>query len=363
MKKAALFIAALLLLADSGAALAETAMVEQFTLLNDEVPVPCDVERIISAALAEKGCETHRKTSHLPPDLIISGSYGVERGSTYAVVNAFDTVSGQLLLDRTIALPKDEHSCVEAVGMLANEVADPSFYPRRQNYFDATTGIEFVYVPGGSFQLGFGDSKGKQVQLAGFFIGRHEVTQAQWKSVMAENPSFFTGDLSLPVENVSWLDAMDFIRRLNEKTGMVYRLPTEIEWEYAARARGRNYKWSGTNQSGALSNFAWLANNSEQKTNPVGKKRANALGIHDMSGNVWEWCQDRVACDSPETPFKAVIRGGSWMMDENYAYTFARELSSPGSRYQDNGFRLVLEVSPHKEVASVPSMGPAPKRD
>ena len=153
-----------------------------------------------------------------------------------------------------------------------------------------------VYVAGGTFQMGdwssgvLNEVPAHNVTLSSFYIGKYEVTQEQWQAVMGSNPSYFKG-AKRPVENVSWGDCQVFIRRLNLLTGKKFRLPTEAEWEYAARGgnKSRGYTCSGSNTIGVV---AWSLSNSNDKTHEVATKAPNELGIYDMSGNVWEWCED-----------------------------------------------------------------------
>ena len=221
---------------------------------------------------------------------------------------------------------------------------------------DKTTidGMKMVFVKGGMFAMGdiWGDGESDEepvhyVTVSDFYIGKYEVTQAQWKSIMGSNPSNWKGD-NLPVESVSWNDIQEFIKKLNAKTGKKYRLPTEAEWEYAARG-GYNYKYSG---SDTLTDVAWYYDNSGQKTHPVGQKRPNKLGVYDMSGNVWEWCQDwygdyssasQTSPTGPSSGSYRVLRGGSWLNDARSCCVSHRGCFTPSSRYIDLGFRLVLE--------------------
>lgn len=157
-----------------------------------------------------------------------------------------------------------------------------------------------VYVSGGTFTMGATSEQGSDVRsdekpthsvtLSSYYICKYEVTQALWRAVMGSNPSNFKGD-NLPVESVSWNDCQTFINRLNSYTGRNFRLPTEAEWEFAARGGNysRHYKYSGSNYIGDV---AWYDNNSGNRTHPVGTKQPNELGLYDMSGNVYEWCSD-----------------------------------------------------------------------
>jgi formylglycine-generating enzyme required for sulfatase activity len=189
-------------------------------------------------------------------------------------------------------------------------------------------GVEFVLIRAGEFQMGApdGDKDEQPVHTVRiskpFYLGQYEITQAQWQAVMENNPSRFTGDPTRPVENVSWEDVQDFIRRLNAKeSGVTYRLPTEAEWEYEARA-GTTTAYSFGNDQGQLSQYAWYGATSGSQTQPVGKLRPNAWGLYDMHGNVWEWVQDwygpytaAAAVDpaGPSSGSRRVFRGGAWL--------------------------------------------------
>lgn len=219
---------------------------------------------------------------------------------------------------------------------------------------------EMVNVVGGTFTMGCTSEQGDcaddvkpahEVMLSDFQIGKYEVTQAQWLAVMGSNPSYFSGCDSCPVENVSWDDIQSFLSKLNSMTGKNYRLPTEAEWEYAARggSQSRGYKYSGSN---GLVKVAWYYHyNGEIKTHPVGQKSPNELGLYDMSGNVFEWCQDRYGAygrDSqtnprgPSSGSGRVVRGGSWLNGATGALVSFRYYISPDSRYNNLGFRLAL---------------------
>ncbi len=216
-----------------------------------------------------------------------------------------------------------------------------------------------VYVEGGIFTMGATSEQGfdawndekpiHQVTLSSYYIGETEVTQALWQAVMGNNPSRFKGD-NLPVEMVSYKDIEEFITKLNQKTGKTFRLPTEAEWEYAARGgnKSKGYKYSGSNN---IEDVAWYRDNANKKTHIVKTKQANELGLYDMSGNVWEWCSDRYGYYSsssqtnpkgPNSGSDRVLRGGSWNYDARYCRVSLRYIDNPSIRGSHSGFRLAF---------------------
>ena len=219
--------------------------------------------------------------------------------------------------------------------------------------------FEMVYVEGGTFDMGATTEQGSdayynekpvhRVTLSDYYIGKCEVTQELWEAVMGSNPSNFKGAQN-PVEQVSWNDCQEFVSRLNRLTGMTFRLPTEAEWEYAARGGNQSlhYKYSGI---GNIGNVAWYNRNSGGSTHAVGTKTANELGIYDMSGNVWEWCSDRYgdysagAQTNPQGPSsgsRRVLRGGSWDDYASCCRVSYRDYYGPGGSSIHSGLRLVL---------------------
>lgn len=220
-------------------------------------------------------------------------------------------------------------------------------------------GMKLAYIPAGEFEMGSGlDEKGRQedeylhtVKLTrAFRIGVTEVTQGQWTAVMGFNRSHFKGD-ELPIEKISWRDAAAFCKKLSEKEGRVYRLPTEAEWEYACRA-GTTGKFSG---SGDIEEMGWYLENSDEQTHAVGGRSANAWGLYDMHGNVSEWCSDYYSADYPEggaiDPTGAaegsyrIIRGGSWSHFARSARCAARNSAPASYQLKQTGFRVVMEVT------------------
>jgi formylglycine-generating enzyme required for sulfatase activity len=233
--------------------------------------------------------------------------------------------------------------------------------------------MEFVLIPAGEFLMGsspdeidrliqrYGDdTRGyfkrelpqHQVRISQpFYLGKYEVTQAEWQAVMEENPCHFTGDPYLPVENVSWEDMQAFIQRLHEKEDVTsYRLPTEAEWEYACRA-GSTTAYSFGDDPEQLGEYARYNANSNEEVHPVGQRKPNTFGLYDMHGNVWEWVQDWYGSylpgtatnpQGPPSGSNRVARGGSWFNDAGICRSAHRGLSGPpGYRYDILGFRLL----------------------
>ncbi len=226
-------------------------------------------------------------------------------------------------------------------------------------------GLEMVYVEGGEFIMGCTGEQGDdcyaderpahRVSLSGFYIGKYPVTQGQWSQVMGNNPSRFMGSTDYPIERISWNDAKIFLRKLNQITGKKYNLPTEAQWEYAARGgqQSQNYKYSGSDN---IDEVAWNNGNSGSQPKPVGRKNPNELGIYDMCGNLLEWCEDdwhTSYFDAPDNGIayvksprclSRVLRGGSWRDTARDCRVSARHDSLPGHYSSNIGFRLYLSV-------------------
>jgi len=277
------------------------------------------------------------------------------------------------------------------LGMVWLCVAMPrEVYAQGKNYTQVVKDVAFemVYVEGGTFRMGATEKQTEQagddeypvheVTLTDYYIGKYEVTQGVWKAVMGSNPSYFQEGDDYPVERVNWNDIQTFLRKLNQLTGRKYALPTEAQWEYAARSgKGGNkfvYAWCGggaiafsegasgsadrgeeTKYSGSddIDEVAWYGGNSDDTTHPVGTKQPNALGIYDMSGNVWEWCRDwgglyssapQTNPTGPSSGIGRILRGGSYYDEGSGTKEYRvsnRAASEPENRYTNCGFRLV----------------------
>ena len=221
-------------------------------------------------------------------------------------------------------------------------------YPQesyRDRIPDTDLFFEMIHIAGGPFQMG-----NQRAQIPRFSLGKYPVTQALWQAVMGDNPSSFQGP-NRPVEQVSWIGVQTFLEKLNTRTGKIYRLPSEAEWEYGARGgqRSQRFTYSGGNK---LNEVGWYRENSHRETKPVGLKQPNELGLYDMSGNVWEWCAD-VWHDNYEGAPKdgsawttggdqdtRVVRGGSWNFDDFSCRVSNRLRGNTDLRSNLVGFRL-----------------------
>jgi formylglycine-generating enzyme required for sulfatase activity len=247
--------------------------------------------------------------------------------------------------------------------------------PPAGTIISTTVGMKLVLVPAGEFLMGSPDSDKAasadekpphRVRITRpFYLGMYEVTQGQYRAVTGENPSGFKGSDDLPVESISWNDAIAFCNTLSLREGLTpyyhagagtvsggegYRLPTEAEWEYACRA-GSTTRYSFGDNAARLGEYGWFDRNSGSQTQPVGQKGPNAFGLHDMHGNVWEWCWDpydenyngQSPGADPPGPSQAafrVIRGGSWINNAPHVRSAFRHSGAPGYRDIDVGFRL-----------------------
>jgi formylglycine-generating enzyme required for sulfatase activity len=220
--------------------------------------------------------------------------------------------------------------------------------------------MKFRKIPAGKFTMGSPENEKERDSDEGplhivritkqFYLGMYEVTQAQWKAVMGNNPSKLKdcGD-DCPVEMVNWNDVQEFINKLNQKEGSnKYRLPTEAEWEYACRAES-NTRFSFGDDVDVLGQYAWYEENSGGSTHPVGQKKPNAWGLYDIHGNVWEWVYDRYGNyppasvtdpTGPPSGASRVIRGGSWLNVQGDVRSAYRRKYNPGFWYHLMGFRL-----------------------
>ena len=296
---------------------------------------------------------------------IVSIAMEVSEDEDFANANSFEaSVSGNSLAVTATGLKAETkyyYRIIIDTGSVTFESETRTFETLKTIFSLTVNGVifEMVYVEGGTFDMGATTEQGSDaesdekpvhsVTLDGYYIGKCEVTQELWEAVMGSNPSHFKGAQN-PVENVSWNDCQEFVSRLNSLTGRTFRLPTEAEWEYAARGgkKSSHYKYSG---SGNIDDVAWYDDNSGSSTHPVGTKSPNELGIYDMSGNVYEWCSDwyggysagaQTNPQGPSSGSRRVLRGGSWYIHAGYCRVSYRNFFDPRSSGYSNGLRLVL---------------------
>ena len=288
----------------------------------------------------------------------------------------YETIEGSFKLTESAPRTITEHLVATAQpvqpAVVQTNIPQPSVPVQQvpQNTIDSSApaiktitvnGVSFnmILVDGGTFLMGAtSEQQGAaddekpvhSVTLSPYYIGETEVTQELWQAVMGSNPSHYKGP-KLPVERVSWYDCQEFIVKLNERTGLTFRLPTEAEWEFAARGgnKSQGYQHSGSNN---LGDVAWFTDNSGSSTHDVKTKQPNELGIYDMSGNVWEWCQDwgrsyssgsQTNPTGPSSGSGRVDRGGSWGSNARYCRVANRGNDTPDHRNRYLGLRLALQ--------------------
>ena len=328
-----LVLSAMSMMADNYAINARAEQVERTMVITYDLSKTANVRLLVSTNMSNDFKELKKVTGHVGKNV----QPGANRRITWNVLEEYDRFVADGVRFK-----------VETYG------AEKQTFP--------VNGVSFtmVGVEGGTFTMGATSEQGTSdpyddeypthsVTLSDFAIGETEVTQELWRAVMGSNPSSFSGT-NLPVEMVSWNDCQTFIQKLNQLTGKKFRLPTEAEWEYAARGgnKSKGYKYAGSN---TLGDVAWYEDNNSYRTHPVKQKQANELGLYDMSGNVWEWCQDRFGTYSssaqtnpagPASGSNRVYRGGSWNNFARYCRVSFRSSNAPTLYRSNLGLRLAL---------------------
>lgn len=263
---------------------------------------------------------------------------------SHPIINQLRTMRIKLLFAIAMVL-----FCLGGQHVSAQTFQSPSVAQQKDSVevFDVNgVTFEMVWVKAGTLRMGgtvYKDEEPVHYEwVPSFSIGRTEVTQALWAAVMGTNPSYFKGD-TRPVERVSWNDCQEFIKRLSSLTGRQFRLPDEKEWEFAARGGNQSHRFffSGSDDVDLV---AWYDENSCSMTHPVAQKRANELGLYDMSGNVWEWTSDNYSFDynSPRNSSHRVLRGGCWYNAPTNCHLAFRFCHAPEQKYDNVGLRLAL---------------------
>ena len=269
--------------------------------------------------------------------------------------------------DKVITQPESETDSEKGIQPTIKKTAPVD---TENSWREPITGMEFVWVPEGCYEMGCGswagdcDKDGKPVHevcVDGFWIAKYEVTLGQWMKLIKFNRPEVGKDSNRPVENISWYDAIGFIELLNGRSNddHIFRLPTEAEWEYACRSGGKPEEYAGSNEIEAV---AWYRENSDKTTHTVGTKEPNGLGIYDMSGNVREWCEDRYSGKAysrhqRHNPIyeagssRRVIRGGSWKTVAFHCRSTSRYRLNPADRRSGVGFRIIRIAAKEKEKA------------
>lgn len=298
-------------------------------------------------------------------EIMVAGKVG-KFGQTYTVdLRMMDIVTGELLKTGAENYKGDKEGLLDVIESMAYKLAGISISEKAPSEISTLTKLanNMVFIKGGIYEMGdiFGEGWPQdrlpvhRVRINDFYISKYEITQKEWREVMGTNPSYFKDCDECAVETVSWYDVIEFIKKLNTRTGKNYRLPSEAEWEYAARSGGLKDKSDETKKESDIDPIAWFDKNSAGRTHPVGMKQPNSIGLYDMKGNVWEWCQDwynenyysQSSSDNPKGPITGtsrVLRGGSWdTFNTDFLSYLHRNSSNPGFRNSEIGFRIVIE--------------------
>ena len=271
----------------------------------------------------------------------------------------------RLILCVTVLMSLAMVSRISSAAPSTQPTSGPASQPVKELTLDLGNKVtmKLVSIPSGKFMMGSPasekdrfDSEGPQHEVTiskAFYMGGYSVTQEQYEQIMGKNPSQFKGAQN-PVENVSWDDAVEFCKKLSQKTGKTVRLPTEAEWEYACRAGSKTrFSYGDDNDYANLGDYAWYDKNSDKKTHPVGQKKPNAWGLYDMHGNVWQWCSDwydsyanakNTDPQGPASGTSRVLRGGSWYNLPQNCRSARRSWNDPDDRFHNFGFRVVVDL-------------------
>ncbi|WP_430015057.1 SUMF1/EgtB/PvdO family nonheme iron enzyme [Microcystis protocystis FBCC-A270] len=330
-----------------------------------------EVESLVQNILSSESAVSFRKNENLSASLLNFLVTSEEKRGRLAIALERAEQEGWQWTDVEIpdeeieletAIQRINNHVIERVGNFSTSVVGDSPIPQTsftENLPNRVT-LEMVSLPAGQFLMGSADSDPDarsyekpqhQVKVNSFAIGKYPVTQAQYQAVMGKNPSYFKNNPQNPVEQVSWEDAQAFCQKLSQITGKTYRLPTEAEWEYACRA-GTTTRYYFGDDANQLGDYAWYDGNSQDKTHPVGQKKPNAWGLYDMSGNVWEWCEDNWHDNYKNAPkdgsawlikdnYSQILRGGSWYYNPNYCRSAYRNSNNRRADDSSNGFRVV----------------------
>ena len=299
-----------------------------------------------SRHIDEQQAANLHKRHNLDLVVVISLSYRAA-ASVVLYATLVELPSGSTLYTATISSDTVMFSLIGA----SQDLVDKLLLPHKFTETAAGVNIQMVLIGAGAFQMGLdeapsvGEQPAHTVALDDYYIGATEVTQAQWRAVMGNNPSHFRGD-NLPVDGVTWEEAQLFCEKLSKLSGRHYTLPTEAQWEYAASG-GMQTQYSG---GANLDEVAWYGANSGRRTHAVALKLPNAFGLYDMSGNIWEWCSDWYAPyeiaeqlnpTGPQSGTERVLRGGSWIIEAEHCRVTYRNANAPTARDYNYGFRVV----------------------